>query len=183
MDTIVETNDTPVTDELTKLKAQANSLGIKFNAKIGIDKLIAKIESYTDTALITKTEVAETISARNSRLRRDASRLIRVIVHCLNPDKRQWPGATVSIGNSVVGFFKKYIPFETEVGYHIPNIIYKQLLEKECQIFYTIKGRNGRPDQKRGKLIKEYNIEVLPPLTRDELKDLADQQAVNQSID
>ena len=51
-----------------------------------------------------------------------------------------------------------------------------------CQIFVSASLPNGEKTRK-GKLIKEFNIEILPPLTEQELKDLAKEQAARHSID
>jgi hypothetical protein len=61
-------------------------------------------------------------------------------------------------------------------------MIYEQLLQRQCQIFYTHKDAKGNKSRK-GKLIKEFSIELLPALTTSELKDLAQRQAMAQSGD
>lgn len=51
-----------------------------------------------------------------------------------------------------------------------------------CQIFVTDKSKNGVTVRK-GKLIKEFAIEYLEPLTQQELDELARRQAMAGSID
>ncbi len=194
-------------NELDVLKERAVKLGITFNPTIGVEKLADKIdrklnpEKYnkenankveaTDTTE-TVTTAAIVIPKKNSykpesklektnRLRKDSARLIRVNISCMNPNKKEYEGEIFTVSNSVVGTFKKYIPFNTEDGYHIPNIIYKHLKERQCQVFYTVKGPKGNKVRK-GKLIKEFAIEVLPNLTRDELKSLATKQAMANNL-
>ena len=76
---------------------------------------------------------------------------------------------------------KKYVPFNADDGWHVPNIIYETMKERQCQVFTSSKTKNG-VTMRQGKLIKEFAIEVLPPLTEEELKDLAQRQALAQSI-
>ena len=100
----------------------------------------------------------------------------------MNPAKKEWEGEIFTVGNAVVGSVKKYVPFNADEGWHVPYIIYEALRERQCQIFVSSKTKNG-VTMRQGKMIKEYAIEVLPPLTEEELKDLAQRQAMAKSID
>lgn len=180
----------PEQTRLDELKARATELGIKFSPNIGETTLEQKIiDKETELYGIKKVKEPEapkipkneTPTQRRLRLKREASKLIRVRVNCLNPNKRNWPGEIISVGNANIGTWKKYVPFNLETGYHIPQIIYNVLVNRECQIFYKVKGKDGRPDVMRGKLIKEFNVEVLPALTKKELEKLAARQAVSQA--
>jgi len=126
--------------------------------------------------------VVESKAAKLARLRKEASRLIRIRISCMNPNKKEWEGEVFTVSNSAVGTHKKFVPFNNEDGWHVPNIIYKHLLERECQIFQTVKGPRGNKIRK-GKLIKEFAIEVLTPLTPVEIQELATQQAMGNNID
>ena len=55
-------------------------------------------------------------------------------------------------------------------------------LQRQCQVFTTVRDRRGNASRK-GKLIKEFSIEVLDPLTEDELKELAQRQAMSKSVE
>lgn len=195
-------NDTPsvdVTDELAKLKARADMMNIEYHPKIGLDKLREKINAHlnSEAAPVVKTEVAltktaateakatpaeETEGQRRQRLMDEAGKLVRVVVSCKNPAKKEWPGQLVSSGNSLVGTFTKFVPFDNEEGWHVPHIIFQQLKAAEYQSFYTEKTKNG-VSVRRGKLQKEFAVEVLDPLTPEELHDLAQRQAMAKSID
>jgi hypothetical protein len=178
-------------DELEVLKARADKLGIKYHPTIGLEKLREKVNGALagEPAAEDEPPAAEAVAAeketlgqRNKRLKLEASRLVRIRLTCMNPNKREWPGELFTVSNKVVGTFKKMIPFDNEEGYHVPHIIYEQLVARQCQIFVTVKDSRGNKGRK-GKLIKEFNIEVLPPLTKDQLADLAQQQAIAHSID
>jgi len=196
--------------ELDTLKLRAAQMEIKFHPKIGLDKLKKKIADFqkeaektnvklareaakqkeleeatlvtTDTGINTNKVESETKGQRRARLVKEASRLVRVRVSNMNPNKKEWEGDIFTVSNSVVGTFKKYVPYNNEEGWHVPQIILTHLLERQCQIFYTVKNNRGAKVRK-GKLIKELNIEVLPDLTYPELKELAQRQAQANSID
>lgn len=192
-----------VEDPLEALKLQAKQLGLTYHPSIGVDALRAKIANFLsddpqdddDTATVVSTipsatdlakdagpefTVAahqETKGEKQQRLRRESLKLVRVIVTCMNPAKREWEGEIFSIGNNVIGTHKKFVPFNIDVGYHVPNIIFQHMKERECLIFYE--GRDAQGNRARmHKKIKEFAIEVLPDLTTEELKSLAQRQAM-----
>jgi hypothetical protein len=179
-----------VQDEMATLKARADMLGLKYHPSIGIDKLREKIaaalssetEQESEAAPEVVAQVAETVNERRARKRKEANELIRIRLTCMNPAKKEWEGEILTVGNSVVGTFKKYIPFNADDGWHVPRIIYEQLLARECQVFTSTRDERGNTIRK-GKLIKEFAIEVLPQLTLEELEELARRQALSKSID
>ena len=71
--------------------------------------------------------------------------------------------------------------FNADDGYHIPKIIYNSMKDRECTVFIN-KRVNGE-NVKVGKQIKAYSIEVLEPLTQEELEQLGRDQKARQSID
>ncbi len=180
-----DNEDLPQVDELTSLKARADLMGISYHPSIGVEKLREKLNA----AIAPKEEEApvpaageETATQKRARLQREATELVRVRVSCMNPFKKEWEGEIITTGNSAVGTIKKYVPFNTEDGWHIPRMIYNQLVQRECQIFVTVRDSRGNTSRK-GKMIKEFAIEVLPPLTTEELAELARRQAMAKSID
>jgi hypothetical protein len=100
----------------------------------------------------------------------------------MNPAKKEWEGEIFSVGNAVVGSFTKYVPFNAEEGWHVPHMIYQMICDRQCQVFYTVSDSRGNKTR-RGKLIKEFSVEVMPQLTAEELHDLAQRQAMSNSID
>lgn len=123
-----------------------------------------------DTSKLSKAQL------RNEAIR-EANKLVRVRVVNMNPNKREWTGEVITVSNSVVGTFRKFVSFNNPAGYHIPQIILQALKERDCQIFVTGISENGQRI-KKATLIKEFAIEILPPLTMEELKDLAQRQAM-----
>ena len=177
-------------DELTTLKARADLLGITYHPSIGVEKLRAKVEeaissepeAEVEAPAVKKASASESLSERRGRKRKEAAELVRVRVTCMNPNKNEWEGEIITAGNSVVGTFAKYVPFNIDEGWHIPRIIYNQLIQRQCQVFTTTRDSRGN-SVRSGKLIREFNVEVLPPLTKEELAELARRQAMAKSID
>lgn len=173
----------PVQDELEVLKARADRLGISYHPSIKVEKLREKLEKemsgeVPEKASPTKVVKEEETEAQlNNRKRLEATELIRIRVTCMNPQKKDWDGEIFTTGNAIVGTIKKYVPFNADEGWHVPRMIYQQMLERQCQVFYTVTNRNG-VKTRAGKLIREFNIEVLPPLTVAELKEIAQRQAM-----
>lgn len=181
--------DLEVPDELTSLKARADLLGVKYHPSISLDKLrdkvnasvtVAEVVAPVETAIAEATE--ETVTQRRLRKRKEANELLRIRVVCMNPAKKEWEGELFTAGNSLVGSFTKFVPFDTEDGWHVPRIIYEQIAQRQCQLFTTIRDARGNSSRK-GKLIREFSIEVMPQLTEKELTELARRQAMAKSVD
>ena len=170
--------DLPVVDELTALKARADMMGVKYHPSISLEKLKEKITAHMNAE--EGKPVAEPEMDR-AALQKSASELMRIRVTCMNPAKKEWEGEIFTVGNAVVGTFKKYVPFNADEGWHVPRIIYEQLKDRECQVFTTVRDSRGNSTRK-GKLIKEFAIEVLPNLTEEEIKELAQRQAMAKSV-
>ena len=175
-------------DEMTTLKARADLMGLSYHPSIGIEKLREKINGVlTDkpvnlavmaTAAPTAAQTAEQVeSERLNALRNEQLALVRIRLSCMNPNKSEWDGEIFTVGNSLVGTITKYVPFNADDGWHVPHILLDTLLERQCQIFTLVKSSRG-VDTRKGKLIKEFSIQVLDPLTPAELRDLAQRQAI-----
>jgi hypothetical protein len=182
-------------DELATLKHRADMLRITYHPSIGVEKLREKVNAVVnskpaDLDLIegdmetppVPGAVVETEGQYRNRMQKDASRLIRVRLTCMNPNKTDWNGEIFTIANTVAGVFRKFVPFNADGGWHVPHIIYEHIQQRECQIFTTEKDGKGN-SVRRGKLIKEFSVEVMPQLTQDELNELARRQAMSKSIE
>ena len=173
--------------ELENLKSRAEKLGVKFHPSISAEKLREKIkaaQSEGEGSVGEQPEVKsatgtneESPAAKKLRLKREALKLVRVRITCMNPAKKEWEGEIITVANNAVGTVKRYVPFNTEDGWHVEHILLEQLRERQCQIFVTEKDSRGNKVRK-GKLIREFAIEILDPLTEEELRDLAQRQAM-----
>lgn len=181
-----------ITDELTALREQADELGIKYHHRAGEAKLKELINAYLaddsdlkvddDVAASKKTEKIVPMTQQEYRKSTDsdrkrlAGRLVRCRITCMDPAKREWKGEIISVGSAKLGTFKKFIPFDGR-EYHIPQIIYDVLKERKYSTFYTVRNHRG-VEIRKSRLAPAFAIEVLPPLTPAEIKDLKKQQAL-----
>lgn len=171
------------------LKAPAPTAPVQAHAAT---TLVADTEPYVPPKYVNPKTIAdqiqppmqpgESVQAFRLRKRNHALALIRVNLTCMNPAKREWDGEIFTVGNGLIGSISKFVPFNTEDGWHIPRIMYNMLRDRECQIFVTITDER-RNKVRKGKMIKEFAISVLDPLTPEELKELADRQAATRAID
>lgn len=190
-------SDTELTqDELTTLKARADLMGITYHPSIGVEKLREKIAAAISTDGKDQSQApaddpavtppadepvaapkVETEGERRKRKKMEALALVRIRLTCMNPNKKDWDGEIITVGNSLVGTVSKYIPFNAEEGWHVPAIMLEMLKNRQCQLFSTVKTKNGI-SVRQSKLIREFAIEILPQLTEKELRDLAQRQAM-----
>ncbi len=181
-------------DELATLKARADMLKIDYHPSIGLEKLRVKVaaamaddpkdadKNPPAAALPVAAPEVESDHARLRRLKREAHELVRIRITNMNPSKKDWEGEIFTVGNSLIGTISKFVPFNSDEGWHVPRIMYEQLIARQCQVFVTLKTKGG-VSVRQGKLIKEFGIEVMPALTADEIHDLAQRQAMSKSID
>lgn len=183
------------TEELDTLKKRATTMGIDFHPKIGLTKLKAKVQdkldsvraedsstkapqTLKDTGALTE-EQYKKIKAVNTRKACGALKVIQVT--CMNPDKKNWPGEVFSAGSAKLGTWKKFVPFGSEVGYHVPQILIDMMKERKFSQFRKEKGPKG-VEITKGYLVPEFAINILPDLTQEQMQDLANQQAASGSI-
>lgn len=168
--------------ELDALKGRADQLGVKYHPSISAEKLSEKISKHLaagETPEDKPVELAKgdlTPGQKIKKMKQEALKLIRVNITCMNPAKREWNGEIFAVGNANLPTIKKFVPFNTVDGYHLPQIMLDMLKARECQVFFNEKQKNG-VTMRKGKMIKEFAIEILPQLTEKELADLAKVQA------
>ena len=121
-------------------------------------------------------ELAQSVNKEKEKeANKNAMKLVRVKVNCNNPNKVNYEGEIFTVLNSHTEI-KKFVPFN--VPTHIPTIMYNMLKEKECTVFKK-KKINGIPSSVT-KLIKEYTIEELPPISNEELEAIKHRQLADQ---
>lgn len=205
--------ETQVKSELEQLKERATQLGLKFGPNIGVDLLRARVNAVIngdaeldevndeDEEFVEEDTVAETApnkpkldkkraerfgeteEEKRVRLRKDAFKLIRVRIQCMNPLKKAMQGEVFTVSNSVVGTYRKFVPYnvESDEGWLVPQIMLNMIKERKFnQIRYEKKNGLQIP---KAHLVKEFAIEILPQLTKEELKELAQRQALSRSVE
>jgi hypothetical protein len=176
---------------LDLLKQQAKELGITHSPNIGIEALQQKILDATNIQSSTEIRLVDGWLDKVKHLiaspeqvkiikKKQAEKLVRVRVTCMNPAKSTMEGDIFTVRNKLTGDIKRYIPFNAE-AWHIPQIMLDMLKEKEYTHHYQVKGPDGTPVTK-SKQMKEYNIEILPSLTKEELQELAKEQLATGRI-
>lgn len=162
-------------EELALLKERADDMGITYAANISLDTLRERVNSKLAN---TTSEPAKDMTLAQ-KVRNEAMKLVRVRVVCLNPNKKEFEAEFVRFGNSVIPSITRLVPFEVET--HIEQCIYTILKNRQIPYIRNEKNGEGHMVPVR-KLRSEFQIEVLPPLTKEELAELAAQQQKRQSI-
>lgn len=166
-------------DELALLKKRADSLGVEYSNNIGLETLKKRINEILDNEPETKIDSANQQKKAQTRADkiREANKLIRIRYSNMNPAKKDFPGEVLTVANNVVGTLRKFIPYgdASEAGYHVPQAIYEMMKRREFTVSVSKRDEKGRPYQTTRKR-KEFAIEVLEPLTKEELKKLAADQ-------
>jgi len=136
-----------------------------------------------------QTMVVNDIDPKNQALVRQVVRakalvLRRVKITNLDPSDSELPGAIITVMNKYTGKVSKFIPFGegTESGYHIPQIILNHLQDQKFVIRKAVKGSPFGVKTYKSTYVNKFAITILPDLTPDELKALADRQSASQSI-
>lgn len=183
-DETTDQGEIPEQDERTALEARAKVLNISYHTNISTEKLRERVNAAISGTRDQDSERPakdESDAARRSRLKKKASRLIRVRIHCNDPAKKDWPGEYITVGNNAVGTYRKYVPYNQDEPFHLPEIIVNALREKRVQVFATKKSKNGIP-VRESKSIAAYAIEIVQPLTEEELAQLANSQMARNAL-
>ena len=167
-------------EEKKSLRARLSKMGISSSPNASLETLRTKYqeacsgniepEDTDSTSVKLKIKTAED-------LRKEATKLIRVSIKNLNPAKKDLHGEIYTIANKILGEVSKYVPYDSAgEAYHLPYCIYKLLLNKKFLQIRTFKDNETKQIRIEQGWVPEFSIEVLPPLTAQELKDLAIKQ-------
>jgi hypothetical protein len=169
-------------EELNALKERATLLGIKFSNNIGVDTLRTKVNAKLEEGRLASEATANKVALRKT-VKDEELKLVRIRLSVMNPMKKTWRGEVFTVANSVIGTVKKFVPFGPNFysnGYHVPNCIYKMLRDRTFLNISTVE-KNGRITTQT-EFLPEFSITVLPPLTKEELEELAAAQAAGNRI-
>lgn len=199
-------DDLQMPDELTMLKQRATLMGIKFSNNIGVESLKARIQEQlngeakdqesdeevqdedapvVETSPIPEPTKKETQAEFRARLRKDAKKLVRIRITCLDPKKANLPGEILTVANEYIGTVRRYVPYgeKTDQGWHVEQVLFDFLKGRKFLQIKQIKGQNGKPDTQTWEWVREFAIEVLDPLTPAELAKLRATQAAAGGIE
>lgn len=156
---------------LEELKAKADELGIKYSGNISAATLQERIDAHI---LAQEPEVVTPVN-KIGALRKEATKLVRVIITPMDTLKKDYNGEFFQVANKILNI-KRFIPFG--VSTHIESVLLEQLREKQFRMSETIKGTTNPVSR----LVPAYAIQVLPPLTPEELENLKQAQLARNSI-
>lgn len=168
-------------DELTLLKERATKLGIKYSNNIGLETLREKINEKIEP----KENEYEGLDGlqikalKRKEARNKALKLRRIKISNLNPANKDVPGQIYRFRNSLVGSVGKFIPFSGKdaEAWHVPQCIYNMLKSKRYLNQRDVKDPVTGRTKKITELSPEFSIIDLPPLTKEDLKRMAVEQA------
>lgn len=193
-------NEISEEEQLKLLKQRADMIGVKYSNNIGLETLKERIQEKLDGKESKPEEQAPTPppmkdpaeagkpapKTLREKLVQENMKLVRIRITCLDPKKKEWPGEIVTVANEYLGTVRKYVPFGevTENGYHVPHCIYKYLRARKFLNIRTYKDRkNGNQIRVEQNWAQEFAIEILPPLTKEELAKLATAQSAAGGLD
>lgn len=176
-----------------ELKARAEELGLSYNSNIkteALAELITNAENGITPEISAAAKEAEelakklvekpvevvapvvnqakTVGQVKAEARKEAMKLVRCIVTSMDKDKADLSGEIISCGNSMTGMIKKFIPFGKE--WHIPMVILETLKDKK--MLMTRDRRTDKGTVKEHYEVSQYNVQILPDLTQEELNRL-----------
>ena len=196
-----ENNQTHIDDEapvqlteLDLLKQQARMMGLEFSNNIGLETLKKKIKDATEADEQQVAEEEDPIetaqpAVRKKTLREEIHeremRLVRVRITNMDPMKAKRPGDYFTVANKYLGTVRKYIPYgeKTDNGYHIPHCLYQMLKERKFAQVQVKKNPDTGHESVYTRMVREFAIEVLDPLTPEEIKKLGTAQLASGSLD
>lgn len=175
-----------------ELKVRAEELGLSYNSNIKTDalaELITNAENGLTPEIVAAAKEAEEVAKKlvaekpvevvvenkaktvgqvKAEARKNALKLVRCVVASMDKDKADLSGEIISCGNSMTGMIKKFIPFGKE--WHVPTVILETLKDKK--MLMTRDRRTDKGTVKEHYEVSQYNVQILPDLTQEELNRL-----------
>jgi len=170
-----------------ELMDEAKALGLEPHHATGEAKLVEMINealmASEEPEKVEKKVAVKALTSGQQRaaLRKRQMKLSRITLRSNDERDKSKEGVTIQI-ICASGTVKKYIPFDNEDGWHVPQCVLKRLQEKKCVQFKNSRLKNGQKVRTAYEA-KAYNVEILEPLTKKELQSLRDDQSARGSID
>lgn len=174
------------------LMQRARTMGISFSNNISEEALAEKINAKMNGESAPKEEKSDlnplagdtqgAVPTHKKTLRQriidEQMALIRVRITNMDPKKKDLRGEVITVANEYLGTVRKFVPFgeDTDEGYHIPKCILTALQERRFLQIREVKDRKTGITRPETGWVREFAIEILNPLTPEELKQLATAQ-------
>lgn len=180
-------------DQLTLLKQRATVMGVSYSNNISLETLKKRIQEKMDGVEVVKPELEKPVlvnplidqkpALKTPSLRQymhdTQMKLVRLRITNLDPKKKDLHGEIVTVANEYLGTVKKFVPYGevTDDGFHVPYCIYRELDSRKFLNIRTVRNRKEGTTKVESNWAKEFALDVLPQLTREELNRLAAAQA------
>lgn len=172
-------------DERALLIQRANVLGINFAANISTSRLAERIATHLagtaeeeGVAAADVPQYAERVMTAKEledlhrrQVIEDQTALVRVVITCMNPALSELESEMFHITNDYMSD-RRVIPFGKP--WHVSRALYNHLQGLTYQAFRTITTQFGQ--KKIPFEVPAYGIQVLPPLTNEEISSIATSQ-------
>ena len=179
--------------EADEIRAELEALGVRVHHKTGIDNLRETLQKTVDGTLVSSDARDELSSEMSDSVKRlspgqhvkklnkeqRAMRMQRIVVCPNDPLMSSYNGLIFTVGSSAVRkgkMIKKYVPFNNDDGWHVPQIIIDQIEGAQMQKFKQVTMPNGEKTL-QAYITKKFNVQVLEPLSLPEIEILAAAQA------
>lgn len=197
-DQALSTESEAAVDELTLLKERAKQMGIPFSNNISLETLRKRVadkmkgkdvpevnplagdaEIAAITSAPAKLDAKQNALALRKLMHREQMKLVRVRITNMDPKKKDLPGEIWTVSNEYLGNVRKMIPYgeQTDDGFHIPYCLFRLLQSRRFLHIRTVKDRVTGVERQEKQWVKEFSLDVLPDLTKEELARLAATQA------
>ena len=150
-------------EPITETKAVAPNVPDEPMQEIDFEGLPVDVDFSKDVLMVH-------MQNENEAAAMNAMKLQRVRITNMDNNSKK-DGDYFFAGNSLTGMKRFYIPFN--VPWHVPLITLNTIKERRIQL------RQGKSGQSHS-LVPEFAIETLPPLTREEIEQLAKTQEVKR---
>jgi len=169
--------------ERESLFERADLMGLTYKKNISTDKLRELVNGEiapAETKVEPKKKGAKTQDEVRADFRAEQTALERVILTCNDPQMKDWETTPyLHVSNAVLSLPRITIPFGVE--WHVPKIYLDLIKNQNCTITVKSKDEQGRPITVP-KEIKKYNVQMLPPLSQEELAELKQSQIMRDGV-
>lgn len=188
--------------ELSLLKQRARAMGIQVPNNISVETLKTRINarmegdeqsSTIQSGVVTSHAVdPQTAAARimasnlgvapalrmktlREHLYETQMELVRCRIQCMDPKKKDLHGEIFTFANEYLGTVRKFVPFgeQTDEGWHVPRCIFTMLQDRKFLQINIKKDPTTKRERVTTRYVREFVLDVLPPLTPEELGVLA----------
>lgn len=170
-------------------KERADLMGLSYPNNIPTEKLKLQVQAKLAEPVkgMSQSEVQyrSKVDPAILAMEEEATKLVRYRIHVLEPSKLGWTGMYITVGNDNLAPVRRAIYFIDEPWHaerivvdHLKTMVYAHRPQKQSSV---LKGSFAESDRGKVTWRPMFKIEELPPLTPEELENLKDYQAKNNT--